>query len=118
MQVMVLARPYLMTLYVIFPIHSKIPIRSTCVLKAIIHRKKNSRLFYSYLRKFFLFQKDAFYYIVHAYAILLLFPFYHDLFLFFMFLFLTFIYYFRHITYHIHGSFLRDFPFSSFPLIF
>ena len=34
----VLARPYLMTLYVTFPIHSNFPIR--CVLKAIIHRKQ------------------------------------------------------------------------------
>ena len=31
----VLARPYLMTLYVIFPIHFNFPIRSKCVLKAI-----------------------------------------------------------------------------------
>ena len=36
----VLARPYLMTLYVIFPIHLNFPIRSRCVYKAIIHRKK------------------------------------------------------------------------------
>ena len=34
----VLARPYLMTLYVIFPIHY--PIRSKSVFKAIIPRKK------------------------------------------------------------------------------
>ena len=37
---MVLARPYLMTLYVIFPIHLNFPIMCRCVLKAIIHRKK------------------------------------------------------------------------------
>ena len=36
----VLARSYLITLYVIFPIHLNFPIRSRCVLKAIIHRKK------------------------------------------------------------------------------
>ena len=41
----VLDRPYLMTLYVIFPIHVNFQIRSWCVLKAIIHRK-NSVLFY------------------------------------------------------------------------
>ena len=34
----------------------------SCVLKAIIHRKK-SGMFYIYLSKVFLFQKDAFYYI-------------------------------------------------------
>ena len=35
-----LARPYLMTFNVIFPIHLNFTIRSHCVLKAIIHRKK------------------------------------------------------------------------------
>ena len=42
----VLARSYLMTLYVAFPIHVNFPIRSRCVLKAIVHIKKNSGLFY------------------------------------------------------------------------
>ena len=37
---MVLARPYLMMLYIIFPIHLCFPIRSRCVLKAIVQRKK------------------------------------------------------------------------------
>ena len=36
----VLARPYLMTLQVIFPIHLNFPIRSRCVLKPIIYTKK------------------------------------------------------------------------------
>ena len=36
----VLARPCLMTLYVIFPFHLNFPVRSVCALKAIIHRKK------------------------------------------------------------------------------
>ena len=36
----VLARPYLITLYVIFQIHLNFPIRSRCVVQAIIHRKK------------------------------------------------------------------------------
>ena len=36
----VLAKPSLRTLYVIFPIHVNFRIRSMCVLKAIIHRKK------------------------------------------------------------------------------
>ena len=40
-----LARPYLMTVKVIFPINMNFPIRSRCVLKAIIHRK-NSGSFY------------------------------------------------------------------------
>ena len=81
----VLARPYLITLYIIFPTHLKFPIRSRCVLKAIIH-KKNNGLFYGYLIKFFLFQKDTFYDIVHACGIWLIFLFSQDLFLFFMFL--------------------------------
>ena len=43
-----------MILCIIFPIHVNFPIRSRCVLKAIIHRKKNSELFYlCYLRKLF-----------------------------------------------------------------
>ena len=36
----VLTRPYLMTLYVIFPIHLNFPIRSKCVFKAIINKKQ------------------------------------------------------------------------------
>ena len=36
----VLARLYLMTLYIIFPIHLNFPIRSRFVFKANIHRKK------------------------------------------------------------------------------
>ena len=49
-----------MMLYIIFSIHLNFPIRYKFVLKAIIQRK-NRGLFYGYLRKFFLFQKDAFY---------------------------------------------------------
>ena len=51
--------------YVIFPIHLSFPVRSSCVLKATIHRK-NSGLFRGYLRKLFLFQKDPSYDILHA----------------------------------------------------
>ena len=36
----VLTRPYLLMLYVIFPIHLNYPIRSRCVFKAAIQRKK------------------------------------------------------------------------------
>ena len=55
------ARPYLMRLYIIFPIHLSFPIRSRCVLKATVSFiEKNSGLFYSYLSKCFLFQKDTF----------------------------------------------------------
>ena len=43
--VRVLARPYLMMLYVIFPIHVNFPIRYRFVFKTIIHRK-NIGLFY------------------------------------------------------------------------
>ena len=53
-----LARPYLIILYIIFPIHANFPITSRCVLKATIHRKK-LWIKLCYLRKFF-FQKDAF----------------------------------------------------------
>ena len=52
---------------------------------------KDIGLFYGYLIKFFVFQKDAFYDIVHICGILLIFPFYLDLPLFFMFLYLSFI---------------------------
>ena len=41
----VLARPYLMTLYVIFPIHLNFPVMPRCVLKVIIHRKKTMNCF-------------------------------------------------------------------------
>ena len=87
-----LARPYLMTLYAIFPFHLNFLIRTRCVLKAIIHIK-NSGLCYGYLWKFFLFQKDAFYVIVHACGTWLIYPFYHNLFPFFIFLYLSFTYY-------------------------
>ena len=59
LKVRVLARPYMMMLYVIFPIHLNFPIRSRCVLKAILYWK-NSGLFYGYLRKFFFFKKTLF----------------------------------------------------------
>ena len=55
------ARPYLMRLYIIFPIHLSFPIRSRCVLKATVSFiEKNSGLFYSYLSKFFFFKKTLF----------------------------------------------------------
>ena len=49
-----------MTLCTIFPIHLNFPISSRCFFKAIIHRKKNSGLFYGYLRMFFFFKKTLF----------------------------------------------------------
>ena len=42
-----------------FPNPFEFPIRSRCVLKAILYWK-NSGLFYSYLRKFFFFKKTLF----------------------------------------------------------
>ena len=42
---------------------SKRRVYTMCVLKATT---QSNRLFYGYLRKFFLFQKDAFCVIVHA----------------------------------------------------
>ena len=54
--------------WILIPIYLNFPISCRCVLKAIIHRK-NSELFYSYLRRVFLFQKETFYDIVHAWNI-------------------------------------------------
>ena len=47
-----LARPYLMTIHVIFSIHVNFPIKSRFVLKAIINRKKQWTVL-CYLRKNF-----------------------------------------------------------------
>ena len=79
----VYVRLYLMTLYVIFRIHLDLPIRSSCALKASIHRKKQWIVLQ--LRKFFLFQKDSFYEVVHTCGIWLISPFYYNMFLFFIF---------------------------------
>ena len=106
-----LARPHLMTLYVIFPIYVNFPPRSWCVFKAIIHGKKQW-IVLQLLKSFFFF-KTTLFYIVHASSIWLIFPFYHDLFLLFMFLYLSSINYFRHITSYTRGFFsiyVRDFP--------
>ena len=83
-----LARPYLMTIHVIFSIHVNFPIKSRFVLKAIINRIKQWTVL-CYLRKFF-FQKDAFYDIVQLCCIWLIFPFYYNLFIFLMFLYDSF----------------------------
>ena len=84
----VLARPYLMTIHVIFSIHVNFPIKSRFVLKAIINRKKQWTVL-CYLRNFF-FQEYAFYDIVQLCCIWLIFPFYYNLFIFFMFLYESF----------------------------
>ena len=68
------------------------PIRSKCVLKALIHRKKQW-IVLRLLEKVFLFQKHTFYDIINEYGIWLIYPFYHNLFLLFMFLHLPFICY-------------------------
>ena len=68
----VLARPYLMTLYIIFPTHVNSPITSRHVSKANIHRKK--QLIVSHYRRKF-FSKRGFYDITHACCIWLIFPF-------------------------------------------
>ena len=94
----VLARSYLMMLYVIFPINLNFPIRSRCVFKAIIHRKKQ-RIILWLLEKVFSFSKT-----------LLMICSYFSCF---------FIYHFCHIIFYTLSSFsifVRDFPFSSFPL--
>ena len=59
----VLARPYLMMLHVNFPIYFNFPIRSKCVLKAIIQRKKQW-IVLQLLDKVFFFRDDAFYDII------------------------------------------------------
>ena len=71
----VLARPYLMMLYVIFSIYLNFWIRSQCILKAIIHRKKQW-IVLSDLRGGVFFQEDAFYDVVYASCIWLIFPFF------------------------------------------
>ena len=68
----VLARPCLMTLYIIFPTHVNSPITSRRVSKANIHRKK--QLIVSHYRRKF-FSKRGFYDITHACCIWLIFPF-------------------------------------------
>ena len=120
MESRVLARPYLMMLYAIFPIHVNFPITSSCVLEATIHRKITVNCFMLLEKKIF-FKKRPFYDIAHACCIWLIFSFYHNLFLFFMFLYLTFINYFRLIMFYtprFFSIFVRDSSFSSFPLIF
>ena len=99
----VLARPHLMALFVIFPIHVNFPIRSRCVLKAIIHRKKQW-IVLLLLKRFFFF-KTTLFYIVYASSIWLIFQFYRDLFLLFMFLHLSSINYFCHIMFYTRSSF-------------
>ena len=49
----VFARPYLVMLYVIFPIHMTFPIMSRCVSKATIHRKKTMNCFLLLEKVFF-----------------------------------------------------------------
>ena len=112
-----LARPYLIILYIIFPIHVNFPITSRCVLKATIHRKK-LWIKLCYLRKFF-FSKRCFCDIEHTCCICFFFILSWSVPLF-MFLYLSFINYFRHITFFICSSFstfIRDFSFDLFSLI-
>ena len=56
----VLAKPYLMMLYVIFPIHLNFPVRSRCVLKGIIHRKKQWIVLWLLEKVFFFFKSTLF----------------------------------------------------------
>ena len=63
----VLARPYLMTLYVIFPIYLNFPICSRCILKAIVHRKKKWIVLPLLEKVFSFFKRMLFMIIVHAY---------------------------------------------------
>ena len=79
--VRVLARPYLMTLCVIFPIHVNFAITSRCVLKAPTHKKTE---LFCVTRGFF--SKRRFYDIVYACCMWLILLFYYSLFLIFMYL--------------------------------
>ena len=120
MESRVLARPYLMMLYVIFPIHVNFPITSSCVLEATIHRKITVNCFMLLEKIFFLKKKTLLWYFT-CMLYLINFSFYHNLFLFLMFLYLTFINYFRLIMFYTPGFFsifVRDSSFSNFPLIF
>ena len=108
--------------YVIFPIHVNFPITSR-FLDVMVEESyhSNSELFYVTCESFFF--KKTLYDVVYACCTWLIFPFYHDgkMFLLFMFLYLSFIIYFRHVTFYTCGScsiFVKDFPFSSFLLIF
>ena len=60
-QIRVLARPYLVMLYVIFPIYVNFPITSRCVSKATVHTK-NNELFYVSWKSFFFFLKKLLWY--------------------------------------------------------
>ena len=64
----VLARSYLMTLYVVFPIHVNFPIRSRCVLKAIVHIKKTVDCF-TLLEKVFVFFKKTLVMILYRHVV-------------------------------------------------
>ena len=102
----VLARPYFMTFYVIFPIHLNFPIRSSYVFKGIIQRKKVDCFMFTW-ESFFFFKKTL-YCTCMCYL------------LFFM----LFIMYLLFLPYHVlytvsfFSVFVRDFLFASFPLIF
>ena len=62
MESRVLARPYLIMSYVIFPIHVNFPITSSCVLEATIHRKITVNCFMLLEKIFFLKKKTLLWY--------------------------------------------------------
>ena len=64
----VLVRSYLMTLYVVFPIHANFLIRSRCVLKAIVHIKKTVDCF-TLLEKVFVFFKKTLVMILYRHVV-------------------------------------------------
>ena len=70
----VLARPYLITLYAILRIYLNFPIRSRCVLKAIIHRKKTVDCFTgtwksSFCKRRFLWYCQCMWYLINFYIL-------------------------------------------------
>ena len=66
--------------FIIFPINLNFSIMSRCVLKAIIHRKKQW-IILQLLEISLIFQKYIFYDSVHAFCTWLIFPFHHSPFL-------------------------------------
>ena len=56
-------------IHLILSDYNKISPKKKATLKAIIHGKKNSGLYYGYLRKCFLFRKDAFYMLLYMHMV-------------------------------------------------
>ena len=100
-----LARPYLIMLFIIFPIHVNFPVLSRCVIKATIHKK--TKLFYITWEIFFFKKNDKVYDIVNALFYLINSSILSYFSCFFIYLNMQFFL-----------NIIRDFSFNSFPLIY